>query len=487
MSNAPQDPRVEAPSSSHGPPVLFLTPLVVEIGWFAAGEMHYRRSELEQEGDEALVDAIRDLIAESDAPRSGFTLCLGSPFFDRRQMLLSPMPDDEAMDVLERRAANSLGVELGEILFWAQKCSPPIEEAQAAQVTWIVHGQRRSEHFSLLTRLRQAKIGVRRVVASGEVQTHIADSVAGSEGHILVTTTGRAVHAHLFRGTTLVQESRLPLGDFEKRQDVYNAIVQDVRQLTAFWSKGSRGAAMERVQLFGFTTEEVDEMRTPLGIAAQGAELHVLAHAPDGSFEGVRTLLMQAVSKSANCAQDLRVPLPARRSRIAAAAVVLTACAGVLAWALQGHWSNRIDDRKSKISSHLQHTGTVEVDTARHSDFVTSRSRLTESLASLGEIAQRGLPLEEAIAHVTATLGQVARISHLSVEDSPEGARIALEASLTDHVRAAAARLEVLRVVVENDPRFREVRIQPTSRVPDPGLGDFLTFTFTGLFVRSGA
>ena len=486
MVDSPRDPPAEA-AGFHGPPVLYLTPRSVEIGWFASGRMQYRRREVEQEGDEALVSAIRDLIAESKAPRGGLALCLGSPFFDRRQMLLSPMPDEEAMAVLERRAANGLGVELDEILFWGQRCSPPMEENRAAQVTWIVHGQRRSAHFSLLMRLRRAKIGLRRVVASGEVLTHFAAELTGSGGHVLVTTTGRAVHAHLFRGAILVQESRLPLEDFERRQEVYNAIVQDVRQLTAFWSKGSRGAPLQGVHLFGFTPDEVDEMRTPLGIAAQGAEVNVLAHAADGSFEAVRTLLLQAVSRQAHRAQDLRVPLPARPARIAAATLVLTACGGVVAWALQGLWSERIEQRKSQIRTHLEHTEGVQSDTTRHGEFVTARGRLTGSLASLEAITRRGLPLEAALAHVTGTLGRVARINHLSVEDSPEGTRIALEASLSDPVRAAAARLEALRVVVESDPRLRDVRVEPASRVPDPGRGDFLTFTFTGLFTGGDA
>jgi hypothetical protein len=460
---------------------------MIEIGWFAGGQWCYRRREVEQEGAEALVNAIRDLIVESKAPRGGLTLCLGAPFFDRRQVLLSPMPDAEAMGVLERRAANGLGVELEEILFWAQRCSPPMEESQAAQMTWIVHAQRRSEQLSLLTRMRRARIGVRRVVASGEVLTHFAAPVASSGGHILVTTTGRALHAHLFRGKTLVQESSLPLEDFERRQEVYHAIVQDVRQLTAFWSKGSRGAPLQGVHLFGFTAGEVDEMRMPLGLAAQGAEANALACASDGSLEAVRSLLMQAVSRSASRAQDLRVPLPARPTRIAAAAVALTACAGALAWALQGHWSERIDQRKSQIHSHLEHTETVRDDSIRHGDFVTARSRLTGSLTSLEEITRRGLPLEEALAHVTTTIGKVARISHLSVDDSPEGTLIALEASLPDPVHAAASRLEELRAQMESDPRFQEVRVEPSSRVPDPGRGDFLTFTFTGLFAGGGA
>jgi hypothetical protein len=470
----------------NAPPVLHLDSPLVELGWVSQGQTHYESIVAEGPGNELLVSAAKQLANKANLGNQPFVLCLASSFFDSRQILLSDLTTEQVMAVLGRKAANGLGAELSDTLFWAQRCGRPLEKSDATQSTWLVHSQRRSDHQDLLLRLRSEGIRVRRTVASRDVLTHALDDTEGDAGQILVTTTGRAVYAHLFRGRELIQESRLQLGEFENRDDTYGSVIQDVRQLAAYWAKGSRGAPLVCVHMVGFSEAEIVRMRAPLGIASQGASLNVLASPDHDDFVDCRIRLAEVMMAYSLRARDLSIPLPPRASRIAIATAILSFIAAIGAWQMLRHWAERIDHRMSKIDFELIGTENVDSDDEVRSDFLLAKESLEASITSLQTLQVEGLPLEAVLRHVYGTLGRVVDIKHLSFsEDYYGGTYILMEASLPDDVESAARSLEQLRRAAQADPSFRDVDVEPSSRVPNLELGEWLTFTFTGVYLGS--
>ena len=467
--------------------ILHLDPPFVELGYIRRGKVRYQCLEVTEGGSAALAAGAASIMARTKIKGQGVTLCLSDALFDSRQVLLANLSEPETHAVLARKAANGIGVSLQESLFWARRCEAPLAGGDLSEATWLVHARRRSEHMNLLLRLRKAGIRVKRTVAGRDLLTHMAGDVEGEEGSILVSSTGRAVYAHLFRGSELVQESRLVLPDFSRRADVYGGVVQDVRQLAAFWAKGSRGAPLRVVRLFGFSTQEIREMRTPLEIAAQGAELRTIGRLETATFSRVRCKLLGAFMQHTKRCPSLSLPLPLRPVRVAAATLAAGLLAGVAAWKSSEHWAARIQQRTAEIQSELATTEGVEANEGARERYVAARASLSQSLGSLEELPGRGVPLQEALGYLHTTLGRVVDIHHLSLRHDGGGSRFVLEASLPHDVATAARQLEDLRRGLEADPALTELHVEPASNVPKSSRGEALRFTVSGYFRGASA
>jgi len=472
--------RADDPPPTNAPPILHLDGTTVELSWVHAGTQRYESLSVDEPGAEPLVAGARSLIHSAKLGRQGIVVCLADTYFDSRQVLLGKLPDDEAATVLERKAANGLGISRRECIYWARRCVTPVASATANQSTWLVHSQRRADHLDLLLRLRKAGIRVRRVIAGRDVLTHMLRGTDPEVGNILLTNTGHAVYVQLFRGEDLVQESRLDLGPIEDRSDVYATVMQDVRQLTAFWSKGSRGAPLQAVRFFGFTDSEVDSMRATMGIASQGAEIRVVGSPESGSNKDVRKRLLGLFMTHGTRSRDLRLPLPTRVSRLVALAVSLSLVTGAGTWKLIEYSKALSDQQSAEIASELVGTENVGVEEIERSAYLSARDSLVSSIDSLERISVRGLPLNRLIDNVYETLGRVVDVQHLAFKKGEEGPEFLFEGSLPDAVASAADQLEQLRRAAQLDQNFTNIKIQPSSRVPSLDQGETLTFTFTG-------
>ena len=472
---------------TNAPAVLHLDTPYLELAWVRKGEVLYASRKVSQEGGlDELVAAARELIQEAKLGSQRCVLVLAASQFDCRQVLLGSLSEEEALPVLERKAANGIGAGPGEALFWAQRFMSPVEGAEASQDTWLVHTRLRSTHFELLIGLRSAGIRIQRIVAGREVLTHMLDHVEGDHGQVLVTTTGQAVYAQLFRGNKLVQESRLHL-NFETRSDTYALVIQDVRQLAAFWAKGSRGTALDAVHLFGFAEEEIESISVPLGIASQGARIENLGSAPSSKYEDLRGQLLRIFMVHHGKARDLRVPLPARRSRIAAVMVAITLATAASVWRWVDDWSSRIQERRSEINGLITETQAIDGAERVRSAYRAARRQLTDSVESIHAIGELGVPLGAALQHMERTFGQVADLRHLTLRDEEGATRVIVEGTLPYELEDAAARLERLRRKAQLDPRLTEIEISPETRVPDREQDESLRFSFRGLYQKEGA
>ena len=90
-STSPNPGQAASAVRPQGSAVLHLDPPYVELGWLQDGELQYRCVEVAGSDNELLVAATVGLVREAGLARSGVTVCLGAPFFDRRQVLLAPV------------------------------------------------------------------------------------------------------------------------------------------------------------------------------------------------------------------------------------------------------------------------------------------------------------------------------------------------------------------------------------------------------------
>ena len=472
---ATTEPEIQDPAD--GLLVLSILPTAVELGWRGGGEMRYASRAVEDQDPGSLAAAARELLDSVRTRRSPRLLCLGSDFFDSRQVLLVDMPDEEASAVLARRSANHLGVALDDSLFWAQS-------RDSVQQTWLVHSRRRSEHLALLTALRGVGINVRRTVVACDVITRSMARFDDDEGRILLSTTGRTIHAHLFRGGELVQESRIKLVSYEERAATYASVVQDVRQLASFWSKASRGSRLVGVHMFGFSRGEADELRTPLGIATQGAEVTVIGGSDSDRYVETRKQLLELLMEIGPSALNLSLRLPPRRSVVMAFGIGLLVLAGGLVREIGGLLDARIEERHEELRSWTVSTEQLADNEVACASYVVASGSLDACIASLEATRYQGLPLAAAIERVVVRLRDDVELKHVSFQDSELGTDVVVEGSILSEVGVAARRLDAIRRELYADPEFINISIHPSARVPDTELGEALGFTLTASFLR---
>jgi hypothetical protein len=511
MSSLPLDggasPR---PWPMRAPVVLHIDPPWVELAWIEKGALRHASVQVEDSAGATFAAAAKKLVTSARLSSRRVVLSLASGLFDSRQVMLVQLPDRELRDVLARKAAGGANLELPECLFWARPCATPLHGDETPSITWLVHTRARRAHLDLLLAMRRAGVRIRRTIATRDALTRAEEGEDADEGRVLVTSTGREVYVHLFRGRTLVQESRVALPSFETRAESYASVVQDVRQLSAFWAKGSRGAPLRCVELVGFSASEVESLRPALAIAARGAQINArscpaseassaseacvaseashagqVGHASEASedWHDVRAELLGALIRNAHHSPDLKARLPWRPSRIAAAAAASTALCALGAWELFGYWMYRVEVQRHQISSELRRASTMDEDLAQQQQYVDTRASLSASLASIERAAGRGLSLPAALGDVKALLDRSADVRQLSFEQTEVGTHLVVEAHVAGELTEATRRLEDLRLRLQSDARFRNLCVEPSTRVPDAGHREPLTFTITGTFV----
>ena len=182
-------------------------------------------------------------------------------------------------------------------------------------------------------------------------------------------------------------------------------MVQDVRHLTGFWSKGSRGASVASVHLFGFTDDEVETMRTPLSIAAQGAEIEVVGSPTDASYDALRHLLLSLLRDIAPRAKDLSLRLPPRKRRVAAFAGLGLAILCAIGVELHAYWSSRVSLRRGEIEAWLLDTEGLDAAQAKRAEFDEASASLGATMSSLEQLSDRGISIRTTQAEKQNTPG----------------------------------------------------------------------------------
>ncbi|MEZ5976782.1 MAG: hypothetical protein R3F34_00975 [Planctomycetota bacterium] len=410
-------------------------------------------------------------------------LALGEHAFTTQQILLGAIPDHEVGAVLERRASVLAKLELGEVVWFAQRLAPPLaasrDGAQDKESNWILHARPRRTHLDLLARLRADGVRVVRTIAVADALPRILGSTA--EGRVLVAHDDGRLRTYLVRDGELVQTSRLELRH-DDASALHLSVVQEVRQVAAFWAKGSRGAPLVEIRLVGLSSEETESLATPLSIAAQGAEVTDGGSSPTNSDYDSGAANTKAIAAVANTARDLSLPLPVSRPRAAVVTVVATGLAALVGLASANHFDGALAERGAEIRSLTANTRDLEASEGRRAAFERARSEFGTALTSLATLADRGVPFERVLTDVMALCGPSTHFEHIAFAKADDGVSVALEGSIDAGLAAATATLDALRTRLARDPAFRTVEVQPSTRVPEPGEPDGLAFTVVATY-----
>ncbi|QDU85031.1 hypothetical protein Pla163_21550 [Planctomycetes bacterium Pla163] len=436
----------------------------------------------------ALADVLARLLADGPGPRSAVTVVLGEDAFTTQQILLGRLPEEEVDEVLARRAANLAGEAVGDTLYLAQRLVAPFDtEADVADSNWILHVRSRARHKSLMFALREKKVRVQRVVALRDVLPRLAASTPQTGGEVVVTFDGSAVLTHLTRNDALVQVSRLAIDPTDAPEALHVSVVQEVRQVAAFWAKGSRGAPINAVTAVGFAVEEMQSMSTPLSIATQGAEFKNGGASDGRAASGARLAFLEAIARHADAANDLRIALPPRRTRVALMTAATTALAALVGWYSVAFWNERVESRAHTISSFEQGMASLAHSREEHAAFASARSHFEIALASLSQITERGVPFEAVTAALRGIFTEPLALEHVAVDENEGVVKLIVRGRIASDVALAANRLTRLRHELDGHPNFRDVEITPATRVPDGSDGGGLGFTLTARFEEGGA
>lgn len=458
-------------------PLLHVTEDALELVWLDGG--HVRRSSVavETSRTDLVAAAARELCASGPGTRLPLWVSLDEHTFETQQILLGRLPEREVTGVLERRAANAIGGHVDDALWFAQRLSPPFEqEGDANDSNWLLHVRRRREHHALLLALRAAGLSVERVVALRDVLP-LAAAKRGTGGEVLVVWDGATVSTHLLRNGALVQHSRLGIPADASPKDANVSIVQEVRQVSAFWSKSSRGAPLETVSIVGLPEEQVEEMATPLTIAALGAVIERVGTSPDRSPDSVRRAFLFTVARLVPRAKNLALALPPRRSRVAAGAAAVTFAAAALGALHTRHWDARVEQRRSEIEKFARAASDVDVRSAERTDYENARLELARAWNSLASLESHGLPFESVVDQVVRALEGRARVTHITLIPGENGAELLAEAIVEGPLDEAAADLDALRRGFQEAVWLKGVVVEPASRVPDGEEAVGLSFT----------
>jgi hypothetical protein len=460
-------------------PLLHVAKESVELVWLDQGHARHTSISVETSRADLVARAAHELCSAGPGSRGPLWLSLDEHLFETQQILLGKLPMREVDGVLERRAANAVGESTEEALWFAQRLSPPFEQdGEATESNWLLHVRRRREHHALLMALRDAGLSIERVVALRDVLPRAA-AKRGSGGEVLVAFDGTTVSTHLLRAGELVQHSRLRIPPEAAPKEANVAIVQEVRQVSAFWSKSSRGAPIETVSVVGLPEEQVEEMATPLSIAALGATIERVGTSPDRSRDAVRGAFLFTVARHVAEAQDLSLPLPPRRSRIVAGAAALTVVAAALGALHTRHWDTRVANRRGEIETLARVTADVDVREQRRNEYEEARIDLARAWESLASLEHHGLPFEDVVSRVVDSLAGRARLTHIALTPSEQGPELLAEAIVEGPLDEAAADLDELRRGFQDAVWLKDVVVEPASRVPDGEETIGLSFTLT--------
>lgn len=472
-------------------PVLLVRSAVVELVWFENGCAQLDSVAIEAPRADAVAAATRSLLARGPGARAQVLLVLGEELFTTQQMLLGHLPDREVADVLLRRAANQLGCAAEDALYVGQRLVAPLASKQeSSDSNWIVHARDRRGHRELLFALRSAGVRAEHVLCLRDVLPQIVPSGGDGSGQILLTYDGTTALTHLLRDGALVQVSRLVVNDssdstsLDDAQDedaLHVSLVQEVRQVAAFWSKSSRGARLSALHVVGLPETDLDQLRTPLSIAAQGAEIVEVAVAESSAFEAVRRTFLTGVGRVAAQARDLALPLPPRRSRVALGTFATTLAALLVGIGVTRSWEERVATRAAAIDVFADASGTLDARRMQMARFGDARERFATAVQSFEMLTELGVPFEHTSADVFDAVASGTHLKHVSFEEKDGETHVLCEGSIAGDARHAASNLSRLRAELASNPHFADVRIEPSTRVPgsDEDSGDELRFTLT--------
>ena len=425
--------------------------------------------------------ALSAIEAAGDRPRP-CVLALGRGLVEQRLLSLPELARGEARKVLPRKAAKLLGCEPTDALYAARRMPAP-RGAQgpqgSAEGAWLLAAMRRSVSSELRLELRRLKVPIRRTVSGRLARLSRAQGIIGEgsedgEAALVVDIEHDAVRVGVLAGPSLVSQSSLA-GDFDETPSMALALIQEIRNLQAYWRKASRGGSVSRVVIIGLHPDRGRLLETAVENALPESEVILLPGEGEEPQVG-RIESLRACRAKGAFDLDLSVQLPRRRATTAALALAvlgMTASGGVV---LNRHMADQLGA--------LQREGArVAADAGALADLQERQGHAQTTVDSLGwevertlAVAQLGVPMGEMIGEILEVFGPDAALLSLSVAGTSDPPDVNLSGVTHAHPMAAWSALDRIQRQLEEGRHLEGIQVDSPSFAagtidePDPPL-----------------
>jgi hypothetical protein len=437
------------------------------------------------EDPQALARAALEACAAVDAPPGACTVVLGPGLVEQQLVELPALGPQEAAAVVGRRAAQLLGgIDPSDVhaAAWRLGRHGPAGEGEGS---WLVVAARRSTLVPLFQVLRRGGFRVQRAAPSMlAAMAEIArDSRDERRGSIVVVAEPEATGVALIAAGELLHVAVLAEATGAPDEAVGLRLVQELRQLGAFWRRRHPATDLVRVRTVGLSPAWIELLSPALYAALGGVEVEAVdpgeqgdSAAPraesegDAPRSGTQDLTstagsLAAAARGARAVVDLRPALPPRPSRLLAAAVLLVAGTAAVGARWFDQWSGRAAAHRAALAEHERLAaglGRLEAAARQSRD---ARGALAAELGRLQEVTRQGLELGPLLSTVFAATAGRTQLQSLSLDEAT--GRFELSGSTAADLTAAELRLGALQRELAAGGALTEVRLSPAASVPE--------------------
>lgn len=489
----PSLPRNTSPRSARRDPVLFVGPNSIEW-WFdgADGRSYHLEQPFASLRPEEVVETALSAVQEQGGVPKTCVLALASELGSEAMLRLPDLTPTEAKEVLNRRAVQVLEADPGDVLYHAVPLAEDSGQgAESVSRSWLLYTQRRSLVLGLQLELRRRGVDTSRaVVARSAFAARSAEAavpVIGTErAWIFVGVEKQHTIYGLGVGDNLLLQSLLETGLGPESPAAVLGLVQELRNLSAWWRKRSRGAALGAIVTIGLEPDLAASMEPALRAAFGAVEfVHVKEPGSEAMMSRVSTLA--ACRSQHQLTSDVTQPLPVSTRGFATVAVVTTAlCALVAAW-FHHRWTYRIEEAGNELAQ-LRFLGSEARTWHRDLNGLEAREENLELLTEeLEGLSRRGIPLEALLTNVDQAFVGDAHLSTLTVGEGETGFRVQMSAkALGDPDDAADLLAEVQRTLALGHVFTERPRILPPTALPTREANSELVFSVEGVLPDHG-
>lgn len=390
-------------------------------------------------------------------------LMVGGTLTSQRVLNLAPMAPKDLRVVLERKAANLLGVEPRDAWYRAVQMSGA---ESAEEQRWLICAVRRSELLALDHEL--IRVGFRPQCILVPRLSLLSAHPGGKQEsdtdltRILLCLEPSGVAISLTSKGELVQQTFVP-GLFEQQSGLASSVLQELRSFEGFWRKLSRGGSIDEVLLFGLT-ENTSLALTPAIQAALGnRDCKVLMGPLCESESEARAFALKMAAAAADSRGDLTPKEPPSKSLIVAAGMCAVTFGMVLGFYGQDYLSKR-----RQVADHYASELSIE---ARDHDSLQRQlqsSRQAREAAvvrahRLQAIGNSGFPLQPLLESVDAAFEGRALLHSVKLQPDVEDAQLEILGSTDPDPALSLRMLNQLVSELEASSTCRDVVLLPPN------------------------
>ena len=473
-------------------PILFVGPDAIE--WWLDGSQgqayHLEASFGSQRPEEIVEAALEVLLNHRAAPRQCL-LALSSELGGEALLHLPELNPTETREVLNRRAVQLLDCDPADVLYHAVPMAEDVGGADASGRSWLLYAQRRSVVLGIQVELRRRGVSATRaVIARSAFAARAAGAAAQFKGEsdawLFVGVERNHTVFGLGSGDQLLLQSVLETGLGSGETTAMLGLIQELRNLSAWWRKRSRGQGLGAIVTIGLERDLAASMEPALRAAFGAVEfVHVEEPRSKAMMARVATLGACRTQHALTC--EVTQPLPISTRALGAVTLTTVLLCVLIGSVLQGRWVHRLDEADNELAR-MRYLGSEARSWQAEVDSLEARKdsleRLTEELEGL---SRRGIPLEALLHSVDQAFAGDAHLSTLTVGEGEAGFQVRMSAkAMGDPDQAADVLAAVQGALTSGNVFATPPSVLPPTALPTRDDGTELVFSVEGELIDHG-